>query len=84
MKETNVDELTRDLSGFLDAAQRDRVLIMRQGKPVALLIGIEDKEEEDWELETSPAFWRMIEERRREVGVRLEDVERHLFEDEAK
>ncbi len=49
-----------------------------------LIVGIENKDEEDVQLESSPEFWEMIEERRREAGVRLEDVERHLLEDEAK
>jgi hypothetical protein len=54
----------------------------RDGKPVALLVGIQNKDEEDLRLEASPEFWRMIEERRKRPSVRLKDVKAKLLADE--
>ena len=84
MKEATIEQLTRDAPQLMADAQQGRILITRDGQPLAVIVGVENKDEEDWELEASPEFWGMIEERRREAGVRLDDVERHLFEPEAK
>jgi predicted RNase H-like HicB family nuclease len=55
-------------------------LITRDGVPVAVLAGIEYKDEEDFRLEASPEFWKMIAERRRETDyLTLEEVEAELF-----
>jgi hypothetical protein len=45
-------------------------------------MGTENKDKEDLALEASPSFWRMIEERRREPTVPLEDIKAELFADE--
>ena len=83
MKEATLEQLTQNAPRLMADAQQERILITHDGRPLAVIVGIENKDEEDWELEASPEFWGMIEERRREVGVSLEEVERHLF-DEAK
>ncbi len=44
-------------------------------------LGLEHKDAEDAELETSPEFWRMIEERRQGPSVRLADVKAELLAD---
>jgi len=54
-----------DLDKVLDSAQKERIVIMRGGKPSALLVGVESYDDEELELATSPEFWRMIEARRR-------------------
>jgi hypothetical protein len=41
-----------------------------------------NKDEEDFHLEASPAFWRIIEERRREPTVALEDIKEELLANE--
>jgi prevent-host-death family protein len=66
------------LSEFVDAAQRDRVLIMRRGQPAALVIGVEGQDIEQIILGSDPEFWKMIEERRRRAGRTLtsDDVRR--------
>ena len=48
--------------------------------PLALYFHVEI--EEDFRLEASPEFWRMIEERRREPTIPLEDLKAELFADE--
>jgi prevent-host-death family protein len=66
------------LSEFVDAAQRDRVLITRRGQPVALVIGVEGQDIEQVMLGSDPAFWKLIEERRRRTAPTLtsDDIRR--------
>jgi antitoxin (DNA-binding transcriptional repressor) of toxin-antitoxin stability system len=82
VKETTLEQLTQDPRGLVEAAQHERILVTEDGEPVALIVGIQYKDEEDFRLEASPEFWRMIEERRRRPSVRLKDVEAELFADE--
>ena len=82
MKETTVERFSADPNGFLRAAQQERVLVTRGGKPLALLVGLENKDQEDWDLEASPAFWRMIEQRRSRPTLPLRDLEASLLNDE--
>ena len=82
VKETTLEQFALNLQQYMDASQLERVLIMRGGKPVAVVLGLEHKDEEDLMLETSPEFWRMIEERRKQPTVRLEDVEAELLADD--
>ncbi|HEY3319689.1 MAG TPA: hypothetical protein VGP72_04360 [Planctomycetota bacterium] len=83
MRKTPVEG--NDLLGIVDAAQREKVLLTRSGKPVAIVWGIQNKDAEDLFYESSPEFWKMIEERRREEGgVPLEQVETQIAVEEAK
>ena len=82
MKETTVECFSADPNGFLQAAQQERVLVTRGGKPLALLVGLENKDQEDWDLETSPAFWQMIEQRRSRPTRPLRELEASLLNGE--
>jgi prevent-host-death family protein len=79
MKEMTLEQLSPEVSQIMAAAQRERILITRKGEPIALVVGIENKDEEDFRLQTSPEFWRMIEERRREPTIPLEKLIPELF-----
>lgn len=80
MKEMTVEQLAQHAQEGVNAAQRERVLILRDGQPVALLYGMEFKDLEDFRYETSPEFWQMIEERRRQTdSVPLQEVMAELF-----
>ncbi|MGJ3246743.1 MAG: type II toxin-antitoxin system Phd/YefM family antitoxin [Elainellaceae cyanobacterium] len=46
MKHVPLDEIKNDLSGYLQVAERESVIITRDGQPVGILIGLEDAE--DW------------------------------------
>lgn len=46
MKQVSIDEIKNDLSGYLQVAERENVIITRDGQPVGILIGLEDGE--DW------------------------------------
>ena len=78
MKLVGLKQAKARLSEFVDAAQRDRVLITRRGQPAALVIGVEGQDIEQVILGSDPAFWEMIEERRRRAGPTLtsDDVRR--------
>ena len=81
MREATLEQFSKAPQTFLEQAQFERVLVTRDGAPLALLVGLENKDEEDWRLETSPDFWQMVEERRGRPTVPLGDAERELFSD---
>jgi antitoxin (DNA-binding transcriptional repressor) of toxin-antitoxin stability system len=80
MKETSVESFSQDPMSFVRASQRERVLVTQAGKPLALLVGLENKDQEDWDLETSPEFWRTIQERRARPTVPLGEFQASLPE----
>lgn len=82
MKETTLERFVQNVTEFVDQSQNERILITRNGEPLAIVVGVANKDEEDLRLEASPEFWRMIEEARRRPTVRLRDVEKELFADE--
>ena len=82
MKETTVERFSSDPDSFLQVAQQERVLVTRGGRPLVLLVGLENKDQDDWDLETSPAFWQMIEERRARPTRPLRELETSLLEGE--
>ena len=78
MKTISVRDLQKNIKDIVDSAQRDRVVVTRRGAPAAVLLGVEGK---DWEtviLETSPAFWDLIEARRKEPTLSADEFERRL------
>lgn len=78
MKTISVRDLQKNVKDVVDSAQRDRVVVTRRGSPAAVLLGVEGK---DWEtviLETSPAFWDLIEARRKEATLSVDELERRM------
>ena len=69
--ETNLEECVRD-------AQRERVVLTRQGKPVAVLISVKGLDLEQIELGHSDEFWTMIRERRQQKTMSRRELERRL------
>ncbi len=59
IRETSLDACVHD-------AQSDRVVIMRQGNPVAIVVGVEGLDAEQTELGASDAFWKLVAARRQE------------------
>ena len=78
MKTINVRDLQRKIRETLKAAQKDRVVVTRHGQPAAILIGVEGQDWEDILFQTSPSFWRMIEERRGEKTLSLSEARKRL------
>ncbi len=61
------------LDSCIDEAQQERVIVTRKGKPVALIIGID---EEQLDLGRDDSFWKLIEERRSQDTVGREELQR--------
>jgi antitoxin (DNA-binding transcriptional repressor) of toxin-antitoxin stability system len=59
-------------------AQADRIVVTRNGKPVALIVGVEGLDAEQVELGTSSAFWQLIAERRKGKTISRAELERRL------
>ena len=78
MKTVSIRDLQKSLKNHVDFSQKDRVVVTRNGHPAAVLVGVEGKDWEDVFLASSPSFWRMIQKRRGETSVSMEEMERRL------
>ena len=78
MKTISVRDLQKGIKEALDSAQGDRVVITRRGEPAAVIFGVEGKDWETVVFETSPEFWKLIEERRAEPTISVEELDRKL------
>ena len=71
IQETNLDACVLD-------AQSDRIIIMRGGNPVALVVGVQGLDEEQTQLGASDAFWKLISARRKEPTLDRSALEKKL------
>jgi antitoxin (DNA-binding transcriptional repressor) of toxin-antitoxin stability system len=76
MKVIGMEKTT--LEGCVNDAQRERVVITRDGKPVALVIGVEGMDEEQLHLGGSDKFWTFIEQRRKERTISRAELEQGI------
>ena len=66
------------LDKCLDEAQHERVVITRNGKPIALIVNIEGLDEEQLELGSSNTFWELITERRSQPTISRAQLEQTI------
>ena len=78
MKVIAVREAKQKLSGCIDRAQKERILITKRGKPAALVIGVEGQDMEDVLLMQNPRFWALIEARRKQPTIGLDEARKRL------
>ena len=78
MKTVSARDLQKKVKECVDAAQKDRVVVTRRGQPAAVLVGVEGSDWEDVVLQSSPNFWRLIEERRRQPSISLHELKARL------
>src|SRR5712692_4462674 len=79
MKVVALREAKASLSGYIESAQEDRVLITKHGKPAALVIGVEGEDLEDLLTMGNPRFWEMVEARRASTKtLSIDEVRRRL------
>ncbi len=78
MKTISVRDLQRKVRKSVDASQKERVVVTRHGQPAAILVGVQGQDWEDLVLQTSPAFWTMIERRRTQKTVPLAEIRKRL------
>jgi PHD/YefM family antitoxin component YafN of YafNO toxin-antitoxin module len=76
MKMINLEQATLEIC--VNDAQRERVVITRNGKPVALIIGVEGLDEEQLQLGSSDKFWRLIAERRAQKTISRAQLEQSI------
>lgn len=76
MKIVNLSQATMD--ACVQEAQHEAVVIMRDGKPIALVVGVEGLDTEQLQLGSSDQFWRLITERRGQKAISRVELERTL------
>ena len=59
-------------------ARRERVVVTRKGKPVALVVGVEGMDEEQLQLGSSEKFWTLMEKRRGQKTLSRAELETSL------
>ncbi|PJB62571.1 MAG: hypothetical protein CO095_18245 [Armatimonadetes bacterium CG_4_9_14_3_um_filter_58_7] len=78
MKVIELQRVGQPLSTCLEQAQKEKVLITRNGAPTALITGVVGYDLEDIINANSPTFWEMIEERRKQATINRAELERRL------
>jgi antitoxin (DNA-binding transcriptional repressor) of toxin-antitoxin stability system len=76
MKTIGLEHATLELC--IKDARRQRVVLTRKGKPVALVVGVEGMDEEQLQLGSSDKFWALIEKRRRQRTISRAKLEKKL------
>ena len=62
----------------INAAQRDKVIITQNDKPVEVIIGVAGMDEEQLQLSTSDKFWKLMAERRGQKTIGRAELEQRL------
>ena len=76
MKMVGLEQTTLDTC--VNDAQREGVVVTRNGKPIALIVGIEGMDEEQLELGSSDRFWTFIAERRSQKTISRAELEQKI------
>ncbi len=79
MKILTTYEAKNSFPKVLKLSQRDVVIVTNRGKPVAAIQGLKGEEDlEDYFLERSPKFWKMIQRARQGKSVSIDKVRKEL------
>ncbi len=73
-----IDLKRADLDTCVTDAQHERVVITRDGKPIALIVGVEGMDEEQLQLGSSAKFWQLITERRKQKTMSRTQLEQKV------
>jgi len=79
MRTVSLERTTLD--ACVNDAQRERLIITRDGRPVALIVGVEGLDEEQLRLGSSDGFWTLISERRAQKTISRARLEQDLSAD---
>src|SRR5580765_3347560 len=79
MKRMTTEEFAKHVQSSLAEAQHEHIMVTRGTRPVAVLLGIEFKHEEDWRLEVSPEFWREIESARGQATITWDEMKGRIL-----
>jgi len=73
-----IDLKQASLDTCIIEAQHERIVITRNGKPIALIVGVEGMDEEQLQLGSSDKFWRLIAERRKQKAINRSELEQRI------
>jgi hypothetical protein len=82
VKTTPLDRLEENIQKVIEEAQSERIFVMKDGKPVAVVFGLEMYDAEDWGYMSSKRFWEMIRDSRDRDTFPLANVREELLKDE--
>ena len=80
MKVIGLKETTLDVC--VDEAQHEKIVITRNGKPVALVVGVAGLDSEQLELGSSSDFWELITKRRLQPTITRAQLEARIHRSE--
>jgi antitoxin (DNA-binding transcriptional repressor) of toxin-antitoxin stability system len=80
LKTMSVRDLQKSIKEAVDHCQNERVIVTRHGRPTAVLVRVEGRDLETVELETSEGLWKLIEQRRMELTISSDELEKRLEE----
>ena len=85
MKTVSVTDLQHDVTRYLELAEEEDILILKNGKPIGFLRGFADEDDlSDYQLESDPRFLERVKRARAQFragqGIRLEDVKNELLD----
>jgi antitoxin (DNA-binding transcriptional repressor) of toxin-antitoxin stability system len=76
MKTIGIEQATLDVC--IENVQHERVVLTRNGKPFALIVGVEGMDEEQLQLGSSDKFWKLVGKWRQEKTIDRAELERRL------
>lgn len=76
MKTIGLEQATLDVC--IQNLQHERVVLTRNGKPFALIVGVEGMDEEQLQLGSSDKFWKLVEKWRKEKTISRAELEQRL------
>ena len=76
MKTIGLEKATLD--ACIKDVQHERVVLTRNGKPIALIVGVEGMDEEQLQLGSSDKFWKLVQKWRREKTINRAELEQRL------
>ena len=78
MKTISVRDLQKRIRSVMETAQKDQVVITRNGEPIAVVVGVEGADWETVAVETSRSFWKEIAKRRKQKTISLSEIRERL------
>ena len=87
MKTVTLIDLQTDVSKYLELAEVEDIIILKEGKPIGVLRGFSDEDDAfDYDLENHPLFKEIVRKSRQQFrqgkGISLEDVKAQLLKED--
>jgi len=76
MKTVDISHATLDVC--VDSAQTERLVVTRDGNPIAVIVGVQGLDTDQIQLGTDDTFWKLIRQRRQEKTISRDVLERSL------